>query len=105
MIDFSIRSNGGIIMSKGSMLEAIRKAERIADMLWDCNSREAESLGGQATGALSAVVYELKSYGIDTDNPMIQKAADRLAKSGKVDEAVSVIHLTSGYLRALVNRL
>ena len=87
------------------MLDAIRRVERIADMLPECNERELNSLLGQASGALSSVVYELKSYGVNTDNPLIQKWGDRLEHGGNVEDAVHAFHISAGFLRELVNSL
>ncbi len=92
-------------MSKESMLNAISRVERIADMLPDCNERELNSLAGQASGALSAVVNELRSYGVNTNNPLLQKWGDRLVHGGNVEDAVHAFHIAAGFLRELIDGL
>ena len=89
-------------MSRHSMLNTIERVERIADMLPGCSESELNSLGGQALGALSAVVNELKSQGMDTDNQMISRMADRLERSDDVYDAVFAFQAAAGFLRGLI---
>lgn len=93
-------------MSEASMLRQIERVERIADMLAGCNEDELNSLVGQASGAMSAVVYELHDSGISTDNDLLKSWGQRLESGrGNVDDVTHALQLAAGFLRARVDEL
>ena len=89
------------------MLRTIERIEQIADMLpeYDTFSREANALVGQLTGAVSAIIKELNSYGIDTSNSTINDLSKKLTRTDDAYDAVHLAHVTAGFLRALIEDL